>query len=259
MKAIRVYQCEDTPEGIFSAVYDAGVSGYGHDHIRIQALTPGLHENLDLFSEYIKVEPEQRKADKVLQSVRDKISVAVYEHILRVAGSADEDKADVIYHFIVYGFTLGAKVTDALQIPCVQRIFEMNRKIQNEVHYYLEFLRFQEISLKQPVLLAVFEPKNVILPLVTRHFADRLNPEWFIIYDKTHQTASFHCPDGQWYVRKLEQEEGKRLEELETQEGEYTDLWKTFFQAICIQERANSDLQRNHLPLYFRNHMPEFQ
>ena len=35
-KMIRVYQCEDTVDGILSAIYDAGISGYGHEYIRIE-------------------------------------------------------------------------------------------------------------------------------------------------------------------------------------------------------------------------------
>ena len=40
-KMIRVYQCEDTVDGILSAIYDAGISGYGHEYIRIEPQSPG--------------------------------------------------------------------------------------------------------------------------------------------------------------------------------------------------------------------------
>lgn len=259
MKPIRIYQCEDTPEGIFSAVYDAGKSGYGHDYIRIQALTSGSYENQTLFSEYVAVKADSQKVEKVLRSVRGKISWEAYEYIFRAAGSIEKDKGDVIYQFIVEGFRLGAKVTSALQIPCVQRIFEINRRVKNEAHYYLEFLRFQEIHLKQPVLLAVFEPQNVVLPFVVPHFADRLNPEWFVIYDKTHQEAAFHAPGEAWYIRRLEPEEGRQLEEWEEEKEEYVDLWKVFFESISIKERENPALQRNNMPLHYRKYVTEFQ
>lgn len=258
MKPVRVYQCEDTQDGIFTAVYDAGKSRYGHDHIRIQAQTPGLQENYDLFSEYITVMTDPEKAEKVCRSVRQQISEDAYKSIMRAVRCDAEDKADVIYHFIVYGFALGAKVTDALQIPWVQRIFELNRKFLNEAHYFKEFLRFQEIKLERPVLFAVFEPQNQVLHEVTTHFADRLNPEWFIIYDKAHREASFHDPEAGWYVRKLEQVECERLEELEEQREDYVDLWKAFFETIRIVERENPNLQRSNLPLRYRKHMPEF-
>ena len=65
----------------------------------------------------------------------------------------------MIYHFIVYGFALGRKVTEALHVPWVQRMFEIYRRSRNEAHYYLEFIRFEEISWQgQAVLYAVIEP-----------------------------------------------------------------------------------------------------
>lgn len=259
MKPVRVYECDDTQEGILTAVYDAGKSRYGHDHIRIQAQSPGLQVNYDLFSEYITVITDPEKAEKVQRSVCRRISEEAMEFILCAIRCADTDKANVIYHFIVYGFALGAKVTDALQISWVQRIFEMKRRFWNEVHYFIEFLRFQEIKQEPPVLFAVFEPQNQILPAVATHFADRLNPEWFIIWDKVHQEAAFHDPQKGWYVRRLEQEERNRLEQFEGPQEDYADLWRTFFRTIRIEERENPGLQRNNLPLHYRKHMTEFQ
>ena len=259
MKPTRIYQCEDTEDGIFTAIYDAGKSKYGHEYIRIQAQTPGLQENYELFSEYISVTTDTEKAEKVRRSVRDQISEKAFRYMMRAVRCDDTDKANVIYHFIVYGFALGANITDALQIPWVQRIFEMKRSYSNEAHYFKEFLRFQEIKREHPVLFAVFEPKNQVLPDVTVHFADRLNPEWFIIYDKAHREASFHDPETGWYIRKLEQQECRYLEELEQQEEDYADLWKAFFETIRIEERTNPKLQRSNLPLRYRKHMTEFK
>ena len=34
-RPLRIYQCEDTQNGILTAVYEAGISGYGHKYIRI--------------------------------------------------------------------------------------------------------------------------------------------------------------------------------------------------------------------------------
>lgn len=208
MKQMRVYRCEDTPEGIFTAVYDAGKSAYGHDHIRLEVIMPESEQNYTLFSEYVDVQPDPEKMQKVLRTVRSRISETAYEYIMTAAGSRQPDKADVIYHFIVYGFALGRKVTEALHVPWVQRMFEIYRRSRNEAHYYLEFIRFEEISWQgQAVLYAVIEPENEVIDTVASHFTDRLNPEWFIIYDKTHHKAAFHNPGRRWYQRMLEPDE----------------------------------------------------
>ncbi len=261
MKETRIYRCDDTPEAIFTAVYDAGKSAYGHDHIRLEVNMPEAEQNYTLFSEYVDVVPDPEKMTKVLRTVRRQISQQAYEYIMVAAGSRQPDKADVIYHFIVYGFALGSKVTEALHVPCVQRIFEIYRKARNEAHYFLEFIRFEEISWQDhPVLYAVIEPENEVIDMVADHFTDRLNPEWFIVYDKIHGKAAFHNPGRKWYLRRLEPEERQVLDELEHSGGqEYADLWKAFFDSIAIKERENTGLQRTNLPLHYRKHMTEFQ
>lgn len=257
-KPTRIYQCENTIDGIFSAVYDAGLSGYGHRFIRIQPLQVGQNENYELFAEYVQVETDSKKTTSVIDAVRQKISEKAYHFIMSTVISEFPDKGDVIYQFVTYGFTLGAKVCSALQIPCVDRIFAINRTVQNETHFFREFLRFQEVQKEPSLLLAVIEPRHHIIPLLTEHFADRFIEEWFIIYDKTHLEASFHQKGGNWEVRLLTAEEAQKLEELSEQQEEYVDLWKTFFHQIAIKERTNKKLQTSMLPLHYRKHMTEF-
>ena len=73
-KQIRIYQCENSPDGILSAVFEAGISGYGHNYIKIQPLAPGYIYNIELFSEYIKVETSPEKAENVLKTIDNMIS-----------------------------------------------------------------------------------------------------------------------------------------------------------------------------------------
>ena len=257
-KPTRIYQCENTIDGIFSAIYEAGISGYGHKYIRIQPLVEGEAVNLELFSEYISVETDSQKTEKVLKAIYEKISPRAYSEVMWAIISEEADRGDVIYQFITYGFTMGDKVCDALQIPAVKRIFAMRRKVANEAHFFREFLRFKEVRTNPSLLLAVIEPQNHILPMLMKHFTDRFAEEWFIVYDKTHKEAAFHQRKGEWEIRLLTEEEAVQLEELNEQREDYVDLWKTFFDHIVIQERINTDLQRNMLPLHYRKHMTEF-
>lgn len=257
-KPVRVYQCEDTTSGILSAVYDAGLSGYGHQYIRIQPKIAEQIDNFELFTEYVSVETDEDKVLHVINAVRDKISMQAYSYMMSAVLSCCPDRGDAIYQFLTYGFTMGAKVCDALQIPCVKRVFELKRAVYNEAHFMKEFLRFQEVQREPALLLAVLEPKHRVIPLVTEHFADRFPEEWFIIYDKTHMEASFHYKDGSWELRLLTQEEAQKLEELSEQREDYVDLWKAFFKSIAIEERTNKKLQRNMFALRYRKHATEF-
>ena len=257
-KMIRVYQCEDTVDGILSAIYDAGISGYGHEYIRIEPQSPGYTTNRTLFSEYITVQTDSGKKDSVIKAVRSKISWKAYAFMMNALASDFSDRGDVVYRFVAYGFTMGKQVCEALQLPCVKRIFAINRAVQNEAHYFNEFLRFQEVAQEPSLLLGVIEPRHHVIPNLMQHFEERFISEWFIIYDKTHQEAAFHQADGSWELRLLTGQEAKKLEELTEKQEEYADLWKTFFDHIAIVERKNQKLQTNMMPLHYRKYMTEF-
>lgn len=257
-KVIRIYQCENTVDGVLSAVYDAGLSGYGHEYIRIQPVPAGEAVELSLFSEYVPVKSDGEKSRRVVEAVRNKISPQAYSFVMAAVVSSFPDRGDTIYQFVTYGFTMGARVCSAMQLPCAQRIFEIKRAVYNESHFFKEFLRFQEVQKEPPLLFAIFEPKHQVTTIVTEHFADRFREEYFIIYDKTHKEASFHQPGAGWEIRILESNEALRLEALADPGEEYADLWKIFFENIAITERKNAALQRNLMPLHYRKHMTEF-
>ncbi|MDD7402935.1 MAG: TIGR03915 family putative DNA repair protein [Butyribacter sp.] len=258
-KPIRIYQCENTVNGILSAIYDAGLSGYGHRFIRIQPQKSGEADNFELFSEYVMSDTDEKKAESVITAVRSKISQQAYWYMMYVLASCYSDRADAVYQFITYGFTMGSRVCSALQIPCVKRVFEIQREVGNEAHFFREILRFQKVHKEPSMLFAVIEPKHRIVPMVTEHFADRFLEEWFVIYDKTHREASFHYADGKWEIRILTEQEAVELEKCTEQEEEYADLWKTFFENIAIVERISRKRQMNMLPLHYRKHMTEFE
>ena len=131
-KPIRIYQCDDSTDGILSAVYDAGLSGYGHNFIRIRPMIKNQIDNYELFTEYVQVETDPEKAAKVAQTVKEKISREAYSYMMSAVISEYPDRGDAIYQFVTYGFTMGAKVCSALQIPCVERIFAIKRAVQSE-------------------------------------------------------------------------------------------------------------------------------
>ena len=115
-----VFVYEDSPEGIFTGVYDAWSSRLGHENVRLEV--QGEY-NYSLFSEYREVAVDQLKAQKVVRSVRRSLSELAYSWIYRTALSEREDRAEAVYRFLVCGFGAGAagrRITDNLQIPAVQ-------------------------------------------------------------------------------------------------------------------------------------------
>ena len=105
--------------------------------------------NYSLFSEYREVAVDQLKAQKVVRSVRRSLSELGVQLDLPHGTGERDDRAEAVYRFLVCGFGAGAagrRITDNLQIPAVQTVFQINRAVANEAHLQIEFMRFAEYS-----------------------------------------------------------------------------------------------------------------
>ena len=98
MKSLRIYQCEDSVDGIFTAVYDAWDSRLGHQNVSLRIES---NMNLELFADYHAVVTAHEKAEKVARSVRRKMGEDAYQTIYQAALSMYPEKADCIYRVVV--------------------------------------------------------------------------------------------------------------------------------------------------------------
>ena len=239
-----------------TCIYDAWSEALriGHDQIQLKK-EPILQQTM--FDEYVHVDGDNVKAEKVIRSVRRDISDEAYLDVYYATLSAEEDALQAIYNFLRVGFAVGSKVLEQYSNPHVMRILELRRKVGNESHHFNEFARFQ--SLDRKVYVSHLEPKSDVIMLVGRHFADRMPSEHWMIIDDNRKTACVHPKDGTNYLRYLTDDEFESLRKTEQYEDEYTEMWKTFFQAVAIKERENYVCQRNLFPIWKRKHAVEFR
>lgn len=256
-KPIRVYQCENTIEGILTGIYQAWSKAYGHEYIRLAVPELEDNPNLEFFCEYYTVVPVSEQAEKVARTIRDRISVRVYETMIHALFSNRPDKADAVYHMLVGAFRYGEGILGHLTEPAVQAVFEMSRYVGNEAHLYNGFLRFEESC--NGVMLARFQPINDLLEVVAPDFENRFSRENFIIYDTGRQKAAFHRAGYPFVVRQVTLEEMQQFMQCSEREMEFQHFWQTFFETIAIAERENPKLQRNMMPLHYRKYMTEFK
>lgn len=256
MEKKYIYRCVDSVEGILTGVYDAWASVHSHEENRIDVCTDGWEVPL-LFAEYIDVEPDAEKSEKVQRSVRLRISEEAYEMVMKAVLSGDAEKGEIIYRFLIYAYREGSRACRSYGNPWVMRLFELVRNYDNESHHLKGFLRFDEQD--NGLLFAKYAPKNNVLGDLMDHFSDRLNGESFVILDEPRRIAGIHKPGSAWFVYRLTKEEYDALSEGYRAEDNYGVLWKIFHQKIAIAERQNLKLQRNNLPLRFRPYMTEFR
>lgn len=251
--------CEDSPEGIFTGIYDAYLLKKPHQQIH---LIVKEEENYRLFARYQTCRADGEKACKVARTIRNKFGQEAYLAIFRTVSSEQEDKAEAVYKTVVTGLSMKnpGKLLDNLKDPFVHRVFEIARRVGNETHAHVEFLRFQE--LKSGLLYAVIEPHNDVLSFIVPYFADRLPLENFVIHDKGRNLFAVHPAKQDWYLYSGTEDTESLYEEVaeDFSDGEekYSELFTAFFHTIAIKERKNYELQRNMLPLKYRKYMTEF-
>jgi probable DNA metabolism protein len=258
MEGKRIFICDNSIDGIFSAIYQAWSSRLGHANVKIEEKSENnSYSNLELFAEYVTVDTDLDLSQKVAKSIREKISEEAYEMCCCVALSDYSGKADLIYRFLILGFAVGKQIVEHLSNEVVNSMFRINKNVNNEAHHLLGFVRFSEQE--NGLLTSVIHPKNNVLTIITPHFADRLPREQFMIYDANRKLASLHVPDTPWILVQAPELNQDRLDEVSSYEDKYRELWLTFFEHIAIQERVNFKLQRNNLPLRFRPDLIEFK
>lgn len=255
---MTVFLCEDTVDGIFTGIYDAWSSRLGHRNVRVE-----IEKEItgpELFCEYRNIEADSRKAFKVADSIERKLGHELFEMVYYSALSGKEGRADDIYRFLLLAFSAGSGCLEQLAHPYVAPIFERNRNVKREYQHYQGFLRFSELS--SGILFSEIRPVNDLLILLGEHFSDRFPGENWIIYEAGRKKAALHKKGTSFLMLELSGKE-ELLEKLGPQgfserERDMQHLWKDFINAIGIQERKNEKLQKQMLPLRFREFMREY-
>lgn len=269
--------CEDSPNGIFSGVYDAwafkiqqnkqmpdggrqsgsraaGQTRCTHDDIRLTSREP---DNYELFSQYFPVTPSAEKSDKVARTLCARLGTEFYETVMNALlavipeRKGEIDKADAIYHTVVLALSspAGANTLHRLNHPHVHRVFTLSRATANEAHHLLGFLRFRE--LENGVLFSTIHPKNNALPILAEHFTDRLPQENFIIYDENRRQAAVHAAGKDFMLADASDLDEAMIKQESCREAEYQSLWLAFFENIAIRARVNPKLQAQNIPKRF--------
>ena len=249
-----VYLCEDSLEGVFTAIYRA------YEEKRDPADTVlSLTEEPLLFAEYVKVEPDLERTRKVMNTLGRRFGEDDYLALCQALASEDPDKAQAVYRTVGDGLRRNIRpghLLDNLADDHVHKAFSLSRGAGREISHLQGFVRFQELENK--VLYSAIGPRNNVLTFLMPHFADRLPLENFVIFDDRRNLFGIHPSGRQWYLLRGEEAVSPVLK-LSEEERQYQELFRHFCRTIAIRERRNLELQKSMLPLRFREYMMEFQ
>ena len=249
-----ILQCEDSLEGILTAIYDAFVEKNKMTEFHDGDISIEIGENhtLSLFARQVEVTTDLDKAQKTLRSIQMKISYLAYKRVLSALCHFDGDRGNAVLGLLIKGFPMGACVMEDMSDPYVMRVLELSRKVDNESHLFCGFVRFFDLG---KFLYSEIEPKCHVLPQIMEHFADRYSNEHYVIFDKKRRVALIHLAYGdsffvsgnEWNI------------DLSKQEDYFERLWSQYFKTIAIEERNNPRCQNNLIPKWYRKNMVEFQ
>ncbi|GAB6078644.1 TIGR03915 family putative DNA repair protein [Hydrogenobaculum acidophilum] len=224
---------EDSFEGFLSALFYAFNNDIKNP-IFLKAQKPSLFKT-------VKVDLDESIIEKAKSLLEDDIIELFYDCFC-----FDEEKAfsDVYKSFLFY---MKNKHLKDIYKDFIRNLVYYRKSVNRERHKYIGFLRFHQVD---NILYAKFEPKHFVLDYLGEFFKKRYQEESFIIHDIKRRKAAVY------YEKNLSIEVFDK--EVNVEKDTYQKLWKAFFEAVTIKERANKRLQNHYVPNYFRKHMIEF-
>lgn len=250
----KILICENSLEGIFTAVYDGWIWGTRGKQVEISVSEP---EYPQLFSTCVEIETDSEKARKVARTIRNRLGKNVYEAVCYASAAEHPSKGTAVFYVLqkaLHGGRSDCHVMENLSDPAVNLVSSLQTKVWHEIHRFYGFLRFREIG--GGILLAKINPRNDVLEFLGPHFQNRFPNENWMIYDEERRKILVHKKGEECtvYREMVLKDRAGRVSEAD----EYGQLWNVFCRYISIPERKNPGLQRQFVPLKFRSNMTEF-
>lgn len=250
---MTIFTCEHEWDAMLTCIYEAFNSKLGHQNIKLM-FEPV--EQLTLFDNYIHVDKDEAKVNKMVDTINTHLSPYVYSELAFSSLAYEADVLDNIYHVLILGFAYGKNILDMIKYRDVMRNSEIRKRVGREANRFQEIIRFHQIN---DLYIAHIDPKSKVLAYLGPVFMDRMPSENFVIVDDTNLEMVVHEKNSDFYIQKITPLELERLKETELINDDYTSLWRVFFNTIAIKERKNIKCQNNHSPLWARTHAVEFQ
>lgn len=206
----------------------------------------------DLFSNYIYLNMDDKKT--IINQLKSKLTKNIFHVMYYAYLSSNNNKEMLIYKFMKNALMYKNDVLYRKNLEGVCEILKISHYVGHEAHRIKGFLRFQKMN---NFYYGTIEPTNNVLPIITKHFKERLKDERWIIKDELRKMYAVYDLDN---VKILKEDEIIALNlDLNDQESLFADLWKTFFKTISIKERKNLKCQRNNMPKKYWKNMLEME
>lgn len=231
-----VYLYDGSFEGLLTCVFEAYYRRENPAEIE-----PEYDSQLMLGCEYVRIETDTEKSDRVFTAAKNKISQSAIYNAYCTYLSSFRGKEKNILAYLRLGFKTGKNVDMRLTDDSVRFVNDTARTVSGEAHRYKGVLRFSELS--NGAMYSEIEPKHNVLPLLAEHFARRLACVPWIIFDTNRRLCCVY-DTSEWYMRYTDFVRAELSEEEQT----YRELWREFYDTIEIKERHNEKCRMTCMP-----------
>ncbi|MBN2484064.1 MAG: TIGR03915 family putative DNA repair protein [Candidatus Omnitrophica bacterium] len=206
-----------------------------------------------LFDKIITITTDPAETADFLNTLEKVLVRRSLDHIFRVFLSSVQHKEMAIYRYVRLGFETQKKLDYFLSDERVKFIHDHARKVSVEAHRMRGLVRFRE--LQDGWLYAPIETDHYVLPLIIRHFSQRLPQKQWFIHDIKRKKIAIH---NLTYPRIFDVK-NYRVPELSFKEAEHQKIWQEYFKNIAIKDRKNVRLQRQFMPKRYWKYLTEME
>lgn len=242
------YIYDGTFEGFLTGIYESY-----YNNPKPSKITSVYEYEPDLINNTVTITTDSSKSDKVYSSIRNKISEEALINIFHVFLSSMRNSDTLLYEYIKLGFKLGSKVDMHLHNDIVLNIHKISRRVSLEKHRMLGFVRFTKLY--NDIYYSAISPDHNILSLIAPHFSERLQDQKWIIHDLKREIAVVYN-ELEWLIVPMSKDY-INIDKMKEDNERYESLWKNYFINIAIKERINPRLQKQMMPLRYRDHLIE--
>ena len=252
---MNIFSFDNTFEGLLTLVFESYQQKQFPDEILSEEGTQNV-----LFGATLAVRTDERKAEQVWKGIIARSSEENAHRIYRVFLADLPDTPNLLLKYIRVILDSDKNEETNFSIPVVVEFNKLHKKVCKEAHRIQMFVRFQKTM--EGSYYASFAPMYDVLPLCIPYFRDRYADQSWIIYDlKRNYGFWFDLKTVSRVVfdeLKVNPQNGQLHSTLLAEdEKNFQQLWKQYYQSICIQERKNDKVHLQLLPKRFWKFLPE--
>lgn len=210
----------------------------------------------------IDIDTDEAKARRVWLGIKRLMTTTGQKLLTQSYLSAEDGIDSSVFRIILRSIDAGRTVENDFADSDVMAAWHAARRVGQERHRMLQFLRFQKAA--DGSYFAPVEPRYDVLPMAVEHFADRFADQRFLIYDIGRKYGFYY--NGEEALKVTVEGDMPHLrsgrltpELMDDQERLFQELWRTYFHAIAIAERANPRKQRQDMPARYWHLLTEMQ